>query len=162
MSMLTKKIARISILITVAIILGYIENAINIIPVSGIKLGLSNFVLLYCIYKCSISETYLVVIIKSVLIGFCFSGFMSILYSVSGVICSATVMLFVYKYVKNITIYGISMLGSCVFNIVQFCVASCILGNFMVLFNLWYVLPLSLGTGLILAEIFRFVLLKEN
>ena len=101
-------------------------------------------------------------IIKSVLIGISFNGIMSILYSISGVVCSTIVMLILYKHVKNITIYGISMLGSCVFNIVQFLVASFVLGNYMVLINLWYVLPISLVTGLILAEIFRIVLIKEN
>ena len=47
MNMLTKKISKISLLVTIAIVLGYVENIINIIPVSGVKLGLSNFALLY-------------------------------------------------------------------------------------------------------------------
>ena len=38
-------------------ILGYIENLINIVPVSGVKIGLSNVVLLYCIYKFTFAES---------------------------------------------------------------------------------------------------------
>ena len=61
MSTRIKKITTLSILITIGMILGYIENFINIVPVSGVKIGLSNVVLLYCIYKFTFTESLLVV-----------------------------------------------------------------------------------------------------
>ena len=82
---------------------------------------------------------------------------MSIIYSLSASIVSVTVMILLFKYVKKISVYGISMCGSCVFNIAQFIVASIVLGNFLIMINLWYVLPISLVTGLILGEVYRII-----
>ena len=83
MNMRTRKITALAILIAIGIILGYIESFINVIPVSGVKIGLSNMVLLYCIYKLSITDTLIVATIKSILNGILFSGIMSIIYSLS-------------------------------------------------------------------------------
>lgn len=162
MNMRTKKITTMAILIAIGIIMGYIESFINVIPVSGVKIGLSNIVLLYCIYKFSIAETLLVATLKSVLNGILFSGIMSIMYSLSASVISVTVMMLLLKFAKRISVYGISMCGSCVFNIVQFIVASAVLGNFIVMINLWYVLPISLVTGLILGEVYRIIFLKDS
>lgn len=162
MNMRTRKITVLAILIAIGIIMGYIESFINVIPVSGVKIGLSNMVLLYCIYKLSITDTLIVATIKSILNGILFSGIMSIIYSLSASIVSVTVMILLFKYVKKISVYGISMCGSCVFNITQFIVASIVLGNFLIMINLWYVLPISLVTGLILGEVYRIIFLKDS
>ena len=162
MSTRIKKITTLSILITIGMILGYIENLINIVPVSGVKIGLSNVVLLYCIYKFTFAESLLVVVLKGVLNGILFSGLMSIIYSLSAGFVTTAVMMLLYKKTEKISIYGISMCGSCVFNIVQFFVASVLLENFLIMVNLWYVLPISLVTGFILGEVFRIIFLKDS
>ena len=136
MNMHTKKLTAMAILIAIGIIMGYIDSFVNVIPVSGVKIGLSNIVLLYCIYKLSIAETLIVATIKSVLNGILFSGIMSIMYSLSASIISVAVMMLLFKYAKKISIYGISMCGSCMFNIVQFIVASVVFGNFLIMINL--------------------------
>ena len=136
MNMHTKKLTAMAILIAIGIIMGYIDSFVNVIPVSGVKIGLSNIVLLYCIYKLSIAETLIVATIKSFLNGILFSGIMSIMYSLSASIISVAVMMLLFKYAKKISIYGISMCGSCMFNIVQFIVASVVFGNFLIMINL--------------------------
>lgn len=162
MNMHTKRITTVAILVTIGLISGYIEGFINVFPVNGIKLGLSNIVLLYCVCKCSISETIIVAVLKSVLSGFLFSGIMSIFYSLSGSLISVIIMIVLYRNVKNMSIYGISMSGSCAFNIVQFLVASLIFRNFVIMINLWYVMPISLLTGIVLAEIYRIIFLRDS
>lgn len=155
MNIHTKNISVVAVLVTIGIIAGYIESFFNFIPISGVKMGLSNIVLLYCVYKCSFTETMVVISLKSILNGILFSGMMSILYSLTAGIISACAMWLLVKYVDKISIYGISMCGSCIFNIVQFVVASIVFGNFIIMVNLWYVLPMSLVTGLVMGEIFR-------
>lgn len=155
MNIHTKKISVVALLVTIGIIAGYIENFINFLPINGVKIGLSNIVLIYCICKCSFTETIIVTLLKSILTGLLFSGVMSILYSLTAGVVSVCVMFLLYKYTDKISIYGVSMCGSCIFNIVQFFVASIVFGNVMIMVNLWYVLPISLVTGLIMGEIFR-------
>ncbi len=163
MNMRTKRITKMATLVAIGIILGYIESLINIIPISGVKIGLSNAVILYCIYNnCSYVDTLLVVALKSVLNGLLFNGIMSIIYSLSAALVSLFCMYYAYKNIKSISIYGISMLGSCSFNIVQFLVASILLNSFTIMMNLWYVLPISLITGLLLGEVFRIIFLKDS
>lgn len=53
--MKTKNIARFAILTALALVLGYVESFIPVVPmVPGIKLGLSNTVLLYAVYMASL------------------------------------------------------------------------------------------------------------
>jgi uncharacterized membrane protein len=89
---------------------------------------------------------------------------MSIFYSLPAGFVSVFVM-YLFKNKVNedlISVYGISMAGSCVFNIVQFIVAAVIMSSPIILVNLWYVLPISLVTGYFMAEIFKIIFLKDN
>ena len=159
----TKKITTISLLVSVGLLLGYIENLLNIIPVSGIKIGLSNLVVIYALYKMTLFDSLIVVIVKSLLNGLIFSSVTSILYSLPASVLSVIIMSLLLYKVSNeyISIYGISMLGSCIFNIVQFVVAAAIMTSPFILVNLWYVLPISLVTGYFMAEIFKIIFLKD-
>lgn len=160
----TEKITKISLLVTVGLLLGYIENLINIIPVSGVKIGLSNLIVIYAIYKMNFLDCLIVVTIKSILNGILFSSVMSVFYSLPAGFISAIVMYLLKNNVSTnlISIYGISMAGSCVFNIMQFVVAAFVLSSPIILVNLWYVLPISLVTGYFMAEIFKIIFLKDK
>ena len=164
MKLHTEKIAKISLMVTLGILLGYLENLINIIPLSGVKIGLSNLIVIYALYKMNLSDCFIVITIKSILNGILFSSLMSIFYSIPAGFLSVLVM-FLLKNKLNvniISVYGISMAGSCVFNIAQFVVAALILSSPVILVNLWYVLPISLVTGYFMAEIFKIIFLKDK
>ena len=162
MNLCSEKIAKISILLSVGILLGYIESIINIVPVSGVKIGLSNLIVLYGIYKIGFTDSIVIVSLKSIIVGLLFNSVMSIMYSLPAGVFSVITMFLLTKLNKeNISVYGISIAGSCVFNIVQFVVAALIVSTPIILVNLWYVLPISVFTGYFMAEIFKFVFLKE-
>lgn len=156
------KIAKISILLSVGILLGYIENIINVIPVSGVKIGLSNLIVLYGIYKLGFRESLVIISLKSIIVGILFNSVMSIMYSLpAGVFSVITMFLLTNVDKEKISIYGISIAGSCIFNIIQFVVAALIVASPVILVNLWYVLPISILTGYLMAEIYKNIFLKE-
>ena len=162
MNLRSEKIAKISILLSVGILLGYIESIISIIPVSGVKIGLSNLIVLYGIYKLGFADSLVIISLKSIIVGLLFNSVMSIMYSLPAGIFSVMIMFILTRLDKeNISIYGISIAGSCVFNIVQFIVAAFVVATPVILVNLWYVLPISVCTGYLMAEIFKNIFLKE-
>ncbi len=159
----TEKTAKISLLVALSLLLGYIENIIGIIPVSGIKIGLSNLVVIYALYKMTVADCYIVVVVKSILNAVVFGSVMSIFYSLpAGILSVITMYLLKTKVnIRFISIYGISMAGSCIFNIAQFVVAAIIMSSPVILVNLWYIMPISLVTGYFMAEIFKIIFLKD-
>lgn len=162
MNLRSDKIAKISILLSVGILLGYIENIINVIHVSGVKIGLSNLIVLYGIYKLGFRESLVIISLKSIIVGLLFNSVMSIMYSLPAGVFSVITMFLLTKVDKEkISIYGISIAGSCIFNIIQFVVAALIVASPVILVNLWYVLPISVLTGYLMAEIYKNIFLKE-
>ncbi len=162
MNLRSDKIAKIAILLSVGILLGYIESIINIIPVSGVKIGLSNLIILYGIYKLGLTDCLIITTLKSIIVGLLFNSVMSIMYSLPAGVLSVITMFLLQKVDKeNISVYGISIAGSSVFNIIQFVVASLVLSSPAVMVNLWYVLPISIFTGYLMAEVFKIIFLKE-
>ena len=78
----TKNITRTALWVTVAVLLGYIESLFPpIIPVPGIKLGLSNIVIVLLLYTES-KKTLSVTLLKVVLCALLFGTPTSFIYSI--------------------------------------------------------------------------------
>ena len=93
----TEKISRSCILITLGMLLGYLESMFNFIPLPGVKPGLSNLVVLYALFSLDIKYTYSIGVLKSVLNGILFSGITGIFYSLTSMFVSITVMYIIKK-----------------------------------------------------------------
>jgi heptaprenyl diphosphate synthase len=153
-----RKISLIAVLISQAIILGFIERFIPVnFIVPGAKLGLANIVTLVSIYMLTFKETSLVLGGRIVLIAFMFGSVSSMLYSFSGGFLALMAM-YLAKRSDSISIIGISIIGAVFHNIGQLLMAALVIENV----NIFYYLPLLLlfavPTGLLIGTTTKLLL----
>ncbi|SFH65526.1 heptaprenyl diphosphate synthase [Tindallia magadiensis] len=114
-----RKIAILGVLTGVALILGYVERLIPVFSaMPGIKLGLSNTVLLYALYMMSWKEAMTLMVLKVVLSGLLFAGLSGALYGFSGGLLSLMVMILIQRS-DGFSIVGVSIVGAVFHNIGQ-------------------------------------------
>ena len=92
----TRRLTVSALLVTVMLMLGYLENLVPT-GVPGIKLGLSNSVLLLAIYWLGIPTALILMVVKVVLSGILFSGVSAMMYAFAGGVLSMVVMSVLYK-----------------------------------------------------------------
>jgi len=97
-----------------------------------------------------------------VLSGLLFSSVTSVLYSLTGIVLSIVTMSLLKKffYDKYISVVGISIAGSAMFNIGQVIMACIFTKSFKCVFLLSYMLPLSVVTGIATGIIVHLLLNK--
>lgn len=141
--MKTKALARFAILTAAALVLGYMESLFPLFAgMPGIKLGLSNTVLLYAIYILGGRAAAALMVLKVLLSGLLFSGLSGMLYSLAGGVLSLAAMLFARR-IKNIGTVGVSVLGAVAHNAAQIAVACLVTGQTVLLFTYFPFLLLS-------------------
>ena len=141
----SKKIAYYGLATALAIIMGYIEFLIPMpIPVPGVKLGLSNIVVLLILYIMGARAAFVISLLRVLLSGLLFAGFAGLLYSLAGAILSFTFMA-VLKRTNQFSIIGISLVGGVVHNVGQITIAALVVENS----KLFYYLPMLLVAGVI-------------
>ena len=98
-----KKIAQTAILAALAIIFGYVEGLFPLpVPIYGVKVGISNSVILSAIYMLNGGVAFGIMFIKTISSALLFQGFSAFLYSFSGGILSVLFMYILKKLkVKN-------------------------------------------------------------
>ena len=141
--MKSAKITYIALLSALAVVFGYIESLFPLpVPVPGIKLGISNIVILFAIIRMNRRDAFLIMLIKVMVCSVLFSGINSLFYSLSGGIFSFFAMIFVQKF--NFSIIGMSMAGGVFHNLGQIFAASVLLSSF----SAFYYLPILIVCGL--------------
>ena len=118
--MKAKKIAYLSLLTAVALIIFIIELRIpNLAPIPGVKLGLANIVTVYALYHFSPGDTALLLTAR-ILLGAVFAGNISALvYSASGAFLCLVGMSVLRRFIDEKHIYIASILGAVLHNIGQ-------------------------------------------
>ena len=107
-----KKTITLGMLTALALILGYGESLIPLpVGIPGIKLGLTNIVILFAIYRYCIKEATLVSVVRIVVSGLMFTGMWSILYGISGTACAIMVMSLA-KFKLKLSVITVSLLGA--------------------------------------------------
>ncbi len=119
--MSAKKLSYISMLSALAIVFGYIESLLPVAPIPGIKLGLSNIVILFAIYRMDKSSAFFIMLVKVLVTSLLFSGLNVFWYSFFGGLLSLLAMI---GFKKVFSIIGVSMLGGVCHNIGQLLVAA--------------------------------------
>jgi heptaprenyl diphosphate synthase len=122
--MKTKKLAEMSMLTAVSLILFIVELRFpDIIPVYGVKLGLANIITVYAVYRFRAGETAMIVLVR-VLLGAIFGGNISaIIYSMSGAAMCLVGMLLIRRIIPKNYIWLCSIFGAIFHNIGQICAA---------------------------------------
>ena len=147
-----KKIIRMSMLISLSVVISIIESYIpilnNIIP--GLRLGLSNVIIIFVLYKYGFKDSLYVSIVRVFLVGLLRTGIFSVsfFFSLSGAIFSI-IFMYIVKKIKIFSVIGISIIGSVTHSIGQILVAIVMLNNENIIYYLPYLLIFSIPTGII-------------
>ncbi len=114
-----QKIALSGLLLAIMLILGYIESLIPpIIPIPGVKLGLSNGVLLFSLYLLNIPMTLVLMALKVLLSALMFGNINSMMFALSGGVLSLLVMIPLSR-IRDVSVIVVSMAGAVFHNVGQ-------------------------------------------
>lgn len=152
-----KKITLNSLLISLALVLSFVERFIPlnlIVPIPGIKLGFANIVTMFALFYLDIPSAITITVLRCVLASLLFGGMSSLLYSLSGAFFALVVMIVLKMgYNRLFSVVGISMGGAAAHNTGQIIIASLMMKNTAIYVYLPILLMAGLGTGLFTAII---------
>lgn len=145
-----KKIALNSLLISLALILSYIESLFPtslIIPIPGIRLGLANIVTMFALFYLGFVSAMTISVLRCVLAALMFGGLSSLMFSLSGALLALIIMqVLKYGYNKLFSILGISIGGAAAHNTGQILMASLMMRNTAI----FAYLPVLLIAGMVM------------
>lgn len=157
----TQKMIFISILVAQALVLYVVESMIPVPFITpGAKLGLANIITVVSLYSLSLADTFLIVILRIILSTLIAGSLSSFFFSLSGGILSLFAMYFVKKLgEKNVSIIGVSVMGSVFHNVGQVLAASLVVQNIRVISYLPILMIVSIGTGVFVGLTSKFLLI---
>lgn len=140
-----KKTAYFGIFLALALICSYIEFLIPFdFGIPGVKLGLTNIVVVLMMYCIGAKEALFISVLRIVLTGFLFGNPFSIFYSLGGGILSFLVM-YLMKRTKKFKVISVSVTGGIFHNAGQLFVASAVVENY----HIFYYMPVLFIAGLV-------------
>ena len=153
----TYKLVLTAILFAFALVLSLAENALPPVPVPvpGVKLGLSNIVVMFSLFFVGKSQAFSIAVLKAIFV-FLTRGFTASFLSLCGGVLSLIIMLLlILTFKEKISYLMLSIFGAVFHNIGQFFAISFLYSTM----SLWAYIPLLIISG-ILAGITTSVLLK--
>ena len=154
------KITILAILIAGAVVIGYLESLIPSIGIPGVKLGLSNIIILIVLYELGIWEAALVslsrVLLVSLLRGTLLS--MGFVMSLAGAVLSLGIMIIFYLLIKKFSIIGVSVIGALFHVFGQIGVAMIYLSTAYILYYLPIIAISAIITGIIVGIVSQIII----
>ncbi len=121
----TKKLTTLALLVSVAMILSYIESLIPpLVAVPGVKLGLSNIATVFALYTLGATAAVTVSVLRVLLSALLFGNFVSLIYSVAGAALALAFMILLRR-IAAFSSVGVSVAGGVAHNAGQI-IAACI------------------------------------
>lgn len=143
----TRRIALCGLLIAMMLVLGFIESRIPInAGIPGIKLGLSNGVLIFAVYMLDIPTAWLLMMLKVTLSGLLFGGFNTIMYALAGGVLSMLTMTLL-SHIKGMHPVTVSMVGGVMHNVGQVALAMILLHTRQLLYYMAILILVGLACG---------------
>ncbi len=141
--MKTKKLTTLAITVTLAMILSFVESQIPaFVAIPGIKVGLANIAVIFCLYRFGAREAIAVSVIRVILVSVLFGTPVTFLYSLSGATLSFITMLLLKRFTP-LSEVGVSVAGGVMHNIGQIGMACIMLStNVLIIY-----LPVLLLSG---------------
>ena len=151
--MRTKETAVLGLLLTVALVLSYIETLIPFFAgVPGMKAGLPNLIVVLLLFADRPRAAVLVNLTRILLVGFLFGGFYGILFSLAGGALSFVVMA-VLKRTGRFSATGVSVAGGVSHNVAQLLIAAFVVRTSGILYFTGPLLIAGALTGAVLGLI---------
>lgn len=144
--MSTKRVALCGLLLAMMLVLGWVEHLIPLnAAIPGIKLGLSNGVLIFAVYMLDVPTSFILMVLKVVLsCAFLGNPASMMIYGFAGGILSLTAMVLLSK-AKGLHPVTVSMVGGALHNVGQVGAAMVMLNTG----NLLYYMAVLMLVGLI-------------
>ena len=146
----TKRVALCGLLLSMMLVLGWVEHLIPLnAGIPGIKLGLSNGVLIFAVYMLDVPTSYVLMTLK-VALSCIFLGNPAsmMLYGFAGGLLSLTGMVLLSK-VKGMHPVTVSMVGGVLHNVGQVAMAMLITKTTGLLYYMAVLMLVGLGCGLL-------------
>lgn len=122
-------------LLGVALLFTYLEAILLPSPLPGVKLGLSNIVVVYAAYRYSMGMAALISLSRIFVTFFLFGGGAAVLFSLSGGLAVLLLLCILRKIPPFCSYIGVSVLCAAMHTIGQLCFAIWFLGNVEILFS---------------------------
>ncbi|MBR0219002.1 MAG: Gx transporter family protein [Clostridia bacterium] len=143
----TRRVALCGLLIAMMLVLGFVESRIPInAGIPGIKLGLSNGVLIFAVYMLDLPTAWMLMVLKVTLSGLLFGGFNTIMYALAGGVLSMVCMSLLSR-VKGMHPITVSMAGGVAHNVGQVALAMVILQTPQLLYYMAVLMLVGLACG---------------
>ena len=141
-----ERVALCGILLALMLVLGLVESMIPVAAgVPGIKLGLSNGVLIFAVYMLDIPTAWVLMALKVVLASSLYAGFGAFPYALAGGVMSLGAMTLLSR-VKGMHPVTVSMVGGVMHNVGQVGMAMLVLRTQM-LYYMGVLMLVGLATG---------------
>lgn len=148
--MKVKTLTKLALLTAAALILGWIDSLIPLVPsVPGIKLGLSNLALLYAVFYMRPQEAALLMLLKVGLSSLLFGNAVGALYALAGGTLSLAGMLLLHR-IRDVSPIPVSTAGGILHMIGQCAVGTVLISFRPILFYAPWLLISGTATGLLL------------
>ena len=131
-----KKVSLIAMLTALCFVFAWVEAQIPaLIAVPGVKLGLTNLVVLVALYQLGTKEAIIINFVRIILVGFTFGNLYSMWYALAGGLL-ATAGMIIFKNVIKARIVTVSIIGGLLHNLGQILVAMIVLQTDALLYYL--------------------------
>lgn len=142
------RVALCGMLLALMLVLGFVESQLPVAAgIPGIKLGLSNGVLIFAVYMLNIPTAFLLMGLKVLLSGLLFGSPSAMLYALAGGVLSLAVMSLLSR-VKGLSPVVVSMMGGLSHNVGQVAMAMLVLQTPKLMYYMAVLMAVGLVTGL--------------
>lgn len=149
----TEKVALRGMLVAAAMVLSWLEAQIPaFFAVPGMKLGLTNLVVLIALYKLGEKDALFINFLRILLVGLTFGNLFSLVYSLAGGMLSGIGMILLKKTGK-FGVAGVSLAGGVLHNVGQILVAMIVLETSAVIYYLPVLWISGIAAGLVIGLI---------
>ena len=147
------RIAEYGLLAALAMVLSYVEAQIPVFfAVPGMKLGLTNLVVLTALYRQGPAGAFGINIVRIVLTALTFGNMFSMIYSLAGGMLSF-LMMFLAKKTDKFSMTGVSVTGGVFHNVGQILVAMFVLETASLIYYLPFLLVSGVAAGVVIGII---------
>ena len=138
-----------AILTAVALTIFVIELHIPLsVGIPGVKLGLSNSVLIFAVYMLDLPTAWILMALKVSLSGFLFGNLSAMMYAFAGGVLSLTGMCLLSR-VRSVPVTAVSMIGGLLHNVGQVALAMLILETGGLVYYMAVLMLVGLLTGFV-------------
>lgn len=136
-----------ALLLAMMLVLGFVESQLPAAPgIPGVKLGLSNGVLIFAIYMLGIPSAFALMIMKVLLSGMMFGGVSAMMYAFAGGALSMLLMSLLSR-MKGVHVVVVSMIGGLAHNVGQVALAMLLVNTPQLLYYMAILMIVGLACG---------------